>query len=71
VTWEEVERGATIEDFRMDNVPQRVSKLGDLWKPLLLERGRLRLELSMTLPINPPYWPMDALSTAEIPTGPE
>jgi bifunctional non-homologous end joining protein LigD len=44
VTWEEVERGIRIEDFRMDNVPQRVSKVGDLWKPLLSERGRLSLE---------------------------
>jgi len=44
VTWEEVERGFTIEDFRMDNVPQRVEKLGDLWKATLSKRGRVRLE---------------------------
>jgi len=44
VSWEELERGIRIEDFRIDNVPQRVAKLGDLWKPLLAQRGRVRLE---------------------------
>ena len=28
---------------RVDNVPARVAKLGDLWKPLLLKRGRVDL----------------------------
>ena len=44
VSWEEVERGFHIEDFRLENVPVRVRKLGDLWKPLLSSRGRFRLE---------------------------
>jgi bifunctional non-homologous end joining protein LigD len=44
VTWEEVERGVEIEDFRIDNVPERIEKLGDLWKPLLAARGRVGLE---------------------------
>ena len=44
VSWEEVERGFHIEDFRLGNVPVRVRKLGDLWKPLLSSRGRFRLE---------------------------
>jgi bifunctional non-homologous end joining protein LigD len=44
VTWEEVEAGFAIEDFRMDNVPARVRKLGDLWKPLLASKGRFSLE---------------------------
>jgi bifunctional non-homologous end joining protein LigD len=44
VTWQEVERGVRIEDFTMLNVPQRVKKLGDLWGPLLREKGRVRLE---------------------------
>jgi bifunctional non-homologous end joining protein LigD len=44
VTWEEIEDGIEIEDFRLDNVPARVRKLGDLWKPLLQQRGRLKLE---------------------------
>jgi len=44
VTWTEVEKGVAIEDFRMDNVPARIRKLGDLWKPLLESRGRFNLE---------------------------
>lgn len=44
VTWEEVAKGIRIEDFRLDNVPARLGKLGDLWKPLLQARGRFRLE---------------------------
>ena len=44
VTWEELERGVAIEDFRMDTVPARVRKLGDLWKPVLAARGRTALE---------------------------
>jgi bifunctional non-homologous end joining protein LigD len=35
VSWKEVERGVTIEQFRLDNIRARLSKLGDLWKPLL------------------------------------
>ncbi len=44
VTWEEVERGIQINDFRLDNMRERVKKVGDLWKPLLAARGRFRLE---------------------------
>ncbi|HEY3203314.1 MAG TPA: non-homologous end-joining DNA ligase [Thermoanaerobaculia bacterium] len=44
VTWKEIERGIRIDDFRMDNVPARIRRLGDLWKPLLATRGRFRLE---------------------------
>lgn len=44
VSWEEVERGIRIEDFTMKNVPARVRELGDLWRPLLAERNRVRLE---------------------------
>jgi len=43
VTWKEVARGVRIEDFTMLNVPARVAKLGDLWKPLLQARGRFDL----------------------------
>jgi bifunctional non-homologous end joining protein LigD len=43
VTWEEVERGVRIEDFTVRNVPARVARLGDLWKPLLAARGRFDL----------------------------
>jgi len=35
VTWDEVKRGIAIDDFRIDNVPGRIAKLGDLWAPLL------------------------------------
>jgi bifunctional non-homologous end joining protein LigD len=44
VTWDEVERGFRIEDFRLDNVPERVAHMGDLWKPMTLSRGRVDLE---------------------------
>jgi bifunctional non-homologous end joining protein LigD len=43
VTWREVEKGVRIEDFRIDNVPARIAKVGDLWKPLLHKRGRVDL----------------------------
>jgi len=43
VTWKEVEKGVRIEDFTMENVPARVAKVGDLWKPLLAKRGRFDL----------------------------
>ena len=44
ITWQEIERGVAIEDFHIGNVPARVGKLGDLWKPLLAARGRFDLE---------------------------
>jgi bifunctional non-homologous end joining protein LigD len=44
VTWSELERGIKIEDFRIDNVPARIRRLGDLWKPLLAKRERFKLE---------------------------
>jgi bifunctional non-homologous end joining protein LigD len=44
VTWKEVESGVRLEDFTMMTVPQRLKKLGDLWEPLLREKGRVRLE---------------------------
>ena len=44
VTWEEVAGGVAIEDFRIDNAPERIRERGDLWKPLLSAKGRFRLE---------------------------
>src|SRR5262245_51336831 len=44
LSWRELERGVRIEDFTMMNVPARVARLGDLWKPLLLSRGRFDLK---------------------------
>jgi bifunctional non-homologous end joining protein LigD len=43
VTWAEIEKGVKIEDFRIDNVPARLKKVGDLWKPLLEPKGRFDL----------------------------
>src|SRR5471030_654347 len=43
VTWKEIEKGVCIEDFTVKNVPARVAKLGDLWRPLLQKRGRFDL----------------------------
>jgi bifunctional non-homologous end joining protein LigD len=47
VTWEEIDQGFNVSDFRVDNVPARVEKLGDLWKPLLVEKGRFNLSRVM------------------------
>jgi bifunctional non-homologous end joining protein LigD len=44
VTWQEVAEGIRTEDFRIDNVRDRVRRVGDLWRPLLARRGRCRLE---------------------------
>ena len=43
VTWDEVGRGVAIDDFRLDNVPARLAKLGDLWAPLFAARPRVDL----------------------------
>jgi bifunctional non-homologous end joining protein LigD len=42
VTWDEIEEGVDIEDFRMDNAVARLEEVGDLWKPVL---GRKRFDL--------------------------
>jgi bifunctional non-homologous end joining protein LigD len=44
ITWDEVAGGVTIEDFRLDNVRERIDDVGDLWKPLVAARGRTDLE---------------------------
>lgn len=43
VTWEEIENGLAIEDFRLDNMRQRVAEVGDLWGPVAAPRGRADL----------------------------
>lgn len=43
VTWDEVEGGIRIEDFTLRNVPDRLERVGDLWKPLTQKRGRFDL----------------------------
>jgi len=48
VTWNEVERGVEIEDFTLKSVPNRLKKVGDLWKPML-PRSNPRFDLSPLL----------------------
>jgi bifunctional non-homologous end joining protein LigD len=43
ITWDEVAAGVRIEDFRLDNVRERIAEVGDVWKPLLAARGRVDL----------------------------
>ncbi|MBV8516874.1 MAG: non-homologous end-joining DNA ligase [Acidobacteria bacterium] len=42
VTWDELEAGARIEDFTMQNAVARLKEVGDLWKPVL---GKRRVDL--------------------------
>ncbi len=44
VTWEEIAAGIEIEDFRLDNVRERIARVGDLWAPMKRKTGRVRLE---------------------------
>jgi bifunctional non-homologous end joining protein LigD len=44
VTWKEVARGITIEQFHLRNAPHRIARVGDLWKPMVEKRGRFKLE---------------------------
>lgn len=43
LSWDELEQGAGIDDFRIENMPARIDALGDLWAPLLSESGRFDL----------------------------
>ncbi|HET9426648.1 MAG TPA: non-homologous end-joining DNA ligase [Gemmatimonadaceae bacterium] len=43
VTWDEVAGGIAMADFRIDNVPARLARRGDLWAPLLSPTGRFDL----------------------------
>ena len=44
VTWEELEAGAKIDDFRIDNAVERLDDVGDLWKPVLAKTKRVDLK---------------------------
>jgi bifunctional non-homologous end joining protein LigD len=44
VTWDEVRKGIRIDDFRIGNMPSRITETGDLFCRLLQRRGRVRLE---------------------------
>ncbi len=50
LTWAEVSAGVRMEDFRLDNVRERFTRLGDLWKPLIAPKGRTNLEQFLTSP---------------------
>lgn len=44
VEWDEIESGVAIEDFRVDNVRDRLDRVGDLWRPLAWpKKGRVEL----------------------------
>jgi len=43
VTWDELARGASTDDFRIDNVPSRIAHIGDLWAPVDANDGRFDL----------------------------
>ena len=51
VTWDEVENGVVIEDFRVDNIIARLKDIGDLWKPVL---GKKRFDLFSVVKSTPP-----------------
>jgi bifunctional non-homologous end joining protein LigD len=44
VTWEEIEQGVEIGDFRLGNMADRLAAVGDLWAPLNRTRGRAKLD---------------------------
>ncbi len=50
VTWEEIEEGIRIDDFRIDNVLERVEEVGDLWEPVLAAKKRFDLMKVFTPP---------------------
>jgi bifunctional non-homologous end joining protein LigD len=43
LTWQELEAGARIEDFVVADMPARITRVGDLWAPLLAKTGRFDL----------------------------
>jgi bifunctional non-homologous end joining protein LigD len=51
VTWEEIEKGIRLEDFRLDNVRERVAVVGDLWKPMIAKSGRLEFSRLILPPV--------------------
>jgi len=50
VTWEEIEEGIRIDDFRIDNVRERVREVGDLWKPVAVGKKRFDLKKVFAAP---------------------
>jgi len=50
VTWEEIGEGIDIQDFRIDNVRERVAEVGDLWKPVAVGKKRFDLTTVFSAP---------------------
>jgi bifunctional non-homologous end joining protein LigD len=48
VTWEEIEEEIETEDFRLENMPERVEELGDLWEDVVPGSGK-RFDLRTVL----------------------
>src|SRR4051812_5013443 len=48
VTWKEIEKGITIEQFTLKNAAARIKKCGDLWAPLLHE-AKDRVDLAKAM----------------------
>jgi bifunctional non-homologous end joining protein LigD len=46
VTWEDIQRGLAMTDYRMDNVPDLLKRHGDRWAPVL---GKRRVNLRRLL----------------------
>lgn len=53
VTWDEVEAGIELEDFRLDNVRERFDAVGDLWAPINAQRDRFDLAPFLEAPAKP------------------
>jgi bifunctional non-homologous end joining protein LigD len=71
LTWEEVERGVSPQDFRIDNVWERWEQVGDLFRPVLEERQDLAAALEalgMETPAPPPPPKKQAKANAAPPT---
>ncbi len=54
VTWEELEGGVKIDDFRIDNALTRLEEVGDLWKPVLAKTRRFNLFSVLEAPSRKP-----------------
>ena len=39
LTWQEVDKGVSREDFTIETVPERLRAVGDLWKALRTAKG--------------------------------
>jgi bifunctional non-homologous end joining protein LigD len=62
VTFEEIEAGIEIEDFRLDNVRDRFVQVGDLWAPMRSKTGRL--DMTRFIPEKPAKKPRATKRTA-------